>query len=103
MNFQPVYDLIDWLQATSIGGGLTAFHLVMALLGLIVGGSLIKGVLPTGKKKDYMIDVMCNDCGWFGQVSKFTKVCTQCKSMAVRMVKREELEIAKRRQRARQR
>lgn len=103
MNFDPLYNLYDWLNATEIGGGLTAFHLVMALVAITVGYSIVKGLLPSGKKKDYLIDVMCNDCGWVGQVSKFTKVCQQCKSLAVRMIKPEEAEVAKRRQRARKR
>jgi len=102
VNFQPIYDLIDWLQSFKLGGGITLFHVVVAMIGLSVSISMLKGLLPDRRKKDYMIDVICNDCGWVGQVSKFTKVCAQCKSLAVRMVRPEEAEIARKRQRARQ-
>lgn len=101
MNFQPIYDFIDWLKSIDIGGGITGLHLVVAFFVLITAAGSMRNLLPKKDKKNYMIDVVCNDCGWLGQVSKFTKVCVQCKSMAVRMVKPEDLETLKKRQRTR--
>jgi hypothetical protein len=101
VNFDPLYDFIDWLKATSIAGDFTAFHLVVLIGLLIAGGMLYRTLVPKKRGKKYMIDVICNDCGWVGQVSKFTKVCAQCKSPAVRFVKAEEAEAARKRQRER--
>jgi hypothetical protein len=100
LNFDPVYEFIDWLKTVQIAGALTAFHLAVLLAALIVGGLLYGTFVPKKRARKYMIDVICNDCGWLGQVSKFTKVCMQCKSPAVRMLNREEAEAAKKRQRA---